>query len=431
VSSVRRVLLVSHVFPPLVAGGAARAGQFARLLPDFGWEVTVLTARHASSVALDANAKGEIGNRARIIEAWSPASNLVRRGAPVHKRGWRGVLRRMARTAAFTVVFPDREVFWVPGAIRAGHKALEEEHHDAILATHAPPSDLIVGRALASAFKLPLVLDFRDLWSTLPMPVFPSALHRAAAHRVERSIVRAASRLVAVSPAMAHDLAREHGFPVEHAVAITNGFDPSDVARVFDDRQSEPRPFRLMYSGTVHIHYDLDPFWHALRSLADAGDVTPESFQVEFVGNLAAGDVEKYGLQSFVQVSPFVAHHEVFAALARADALFVVETAGYYARYGYAAKVFDYVLTGKPVLAIVDAGGNTATLLEQTGTGYLASPGDEAAIRHQLLELLKLKGRSPLTVDPDVPPLRNFNRRHLVSTLARVLDDAVTEQRNR
>jgi hypothetical protein len=167
-------------------------GQFARLLPEFGWDVTVLTAKHEG---VDSRAVAALSGRATIVDAWSP-STAIKRGAPVPKRGVRGLARRTLRTAAMSIVFPDREVFWVPGAISAGKRALEQTPHDVVFATHGPASDLIVGRALARAAKLPLIVDFRDLWSTLPMAIFTTPLHRAAARRLERSIVRDASRRI-------------------------------------------------------------------------------------------------------------------------------------------------------------------------------------------------------------------------------------------
>lgn len=422
----RRVLLVSHVFPPLVAGGAPRMGQFARLLPDHGWDVTVLTGQPPASISLDTAAEAAIAKRARIVRTWSPASSVVKRGAPVAKKGVAGLVRNVVRTAAFAVVFPDRDVFWVPAAVRAGRRALRETHHDVVLATYGPGSNLLVGRALAASARLPLVVDFRDLWSTLPMPVFASPVHRAAAHRLEHSIVGRASRLLAVAPAMASDLARTHGMDAARAISITNGFDPLDAARVHDARTSGP--FRLMYTGTVHVHYDLEPFWLALRALADAGVISPASFRVEFVGNLSLDEPRRHGVEAFVDVSPFVAHDKVFDALARADALLVVETPGYYARYGYAAKVFDYVLTGKPVVGLVDHGGNTDSLLRAAGVAHCVDPKDSAGLE-RILRALVAAGRQPAkAVDPDAPPLREFNRRHLVAHLAEVLDEVVDSE---
>jgi glycosyltransferase involved in cell wall biosynthesis len=419
-------LLVSHVFPPLVAGGAPRMGEFARLLPDHGWDVTVLTARHSAS-AIDRDGAAAIAKRARIVEAWSPTA-VVPRGVATPRRGPLAIARRFARTAVATITFPDREMLWIPAAIAAGRRALAATPHDAVLATYGPASTLLVGAALARRFGLPLVVDFRDLWSTLPMPSFPTPLHRAAARRIERAIVRSASKIVAVSPGMAESLAASHGLPADALVAITNGFDPADAERAVDARNGRARPFRLVYSGSINAHYDLGPLWRALATLAEAGRIHPETFRVEFVGNLAVGDPARHGVAAFVDTQPFVPHARVFDAFAHADALLVVETPGYYARNGYAAKVFDYLLTGKPVLAIVDRDGNTDRLLRQAGVGRTVEPGDEAGLRRALEELVAAKGAPAKAIDCDAPPLRDFNRRHLVGKLASVLDAVVATE---
>jgi hypothetical protein len=62
---------------------------------------------------------------------------------------------------------------------------------------------------------------------------------------LERSVVRSASRIVAVAPKMASSIAETHGVDLSRAVSITNGFDPSDAKRAVDLRPAGERPFRL------------------------------------------------------------------------------------------------------------------------------------------------------------------------------------------
>lgn len=404
-------------------------GQFAKLLPEFGWDVTVLTGLHRSSVAIDAPAIDALQGRTNIVRAWSPASAIATRGRAAPRYGLKSVVRRAVRTTVMSMMFPDREILWVPAAVAAGTRALRAQPHDAVLATYSPGTNLIVGRMLARAFNLPLLVDFRDLWATLPVDsAFVTRAHRALALRLEGSLVRSAARIIAVAPRMASSIASTHGVPERLAISITNGFDPADVVRAVDRREAGDRPFRLVYTGSVHALYDLEPFWHAIRALADRNVITPESFRIEFVGNLAIEDVRRHGLESYVEIHPFVPHEQVFEALGRADALFVVETPGYYAEFSYAAKVFDYLLTGKPVLALVETGGNTFRLLAAAGVGYCAEAHDAAGLQQQLERLLALKGAPPREIDAEAAPLRAFNRRWLVERLAQVLDEVVADE---
>jgi glycosyltransferase involved in cell wall biosynthesis len=408
-------------------------GQFARMLPDVGWNVTVLTARHSATTSIDRTEADQIAARASVIEAWSPTSTVSRRGKPVARVGLRGAVRSAARFVSRSVLFPDREALWIPSALRAGRRALAQERHDVVFASYGPASNLVIGWQLARERRIPLVIDFRDLWATLPVETaFVSQVHRALAFRTEERILRSASRITAVAPRMAASLAEVHQIAPEKAVSITNGFDPSDVERVRDQRGPEPRPFRLMYAGSVHADYDLSPFWKALKLLAADRTITPETFRVEFVGNLDQAEPRAHGVDAFVETTPFVPRARLFDELARADALLVVETPGYYAQFSYAAKVFDYLLTGKPVVAIVDAGGNTATLLTQARVGFCAEDRDPVSVRRAIERVLGRKGAPPRDVHPDEEPLRKFSRQYLVTQLATVFDDVVrTEPRGR
>jgi len=423
---VKRVLYVSYIFPPMVAGGAPRAHQFCKYLPEHGWAPTVLTGPVAAGSAVDDAALGELPDCVEVVRADCPLAARGARGAPDRRRGLAGIARRAAQTASRLVLVPDRQVLWKRRAVRAGLAALGRARHEAVLATFGPGTNLLVGRRLAEASGLPLVVDFRDLWADLPHPVFPTPLHRSFAGRLERRAVAAASRIVAVSERMAAHLAERHGRRPEEAAAITNGFDPADAGRVRDERgpAADGRPFRLCYTGSVYGQYDLGPFLDVLGGLLREGTVDPAALRVEFTGNFPPEEAARRGLSAVVECRPHVPHAGVFEAFARADALLMIEAPGYWAEFSYAAKVFDYLLPGKPVLALVEPGGNSARLLEAAGLGRVAHPADRAAIRRALLDCLALKGAPPKAMDISRPPLAGFDRRRLAGKLAAVLDDA-------
>jgi glycosyltransferase involved in cell wall biosynthesis len=422
---VRRLLYVSYIFPPMVAGGAPRAHQFCKYLPEFGWAPTVLAGPAAASEAVDDAALAELPDCVRVVRADCLLAERAPRGAVNPPGGLGGWLRRAARTAARLALVPDRQVLWKANAIRAGREALARERHDAIFATFGPGTNLLVGEELARRSSLPLVVDFRDLWSDLPYPVFPTPLHQRLSERMERRVVAAARRITAVSGQMAERLARRHGRRPEEAAAVPNGFDPADLAKVRDERgPAAGRPFRLTYAGSVYERYDLGPFLDVLGELVREGRATPETLRVEFVGNFPPEEAARRGLSAIVECRPYVPHAGVFGVLARADALLMIEAPGYWAEFSYAAKVFDYLLPGKPVLALVEPGGNSARLLEAAGLGRIAHPADRGAIRKALLECLALKGAAPKAMDITRPPLADFDRRRLAARLAGVLEEA-------
>ena len=120
---MKRVLFVSHIFPPMVAGGATRVGRFARYLPEFGWMPTILTGPLVEATAVDAGALEQIPSVVEVVRAHAPFSKIGPRGSPNPTTGLAGLKRRLMRFAMHMTCIPDRQIFWVPYALRAGRRA--------------------------------------------------------------------------------------------------------------------------------------------------------------------------------------------------------------------------------------------------------------------------------------------------------------------
>jgi glycosyltransferase involved in cell wall biosynthesis len=337
---------------------------------------------------------------------------------------WRGGLRRLAVRAARLLAFPDRQLTWYPGAVRLGRSLIERDRPDVIMASYGPGTSLLVAARLARGAGLPLVLDFRDLWSDLPLDVFATRWHRRAAAWLERRCVARAARVTCTSERMASHLAERHGRPPEDVIAIPNGFDPAWLDRPTPAPPRPDGPVRLVYAGAVRRPHRLEPFFRALRNGVDSGAITPASLEIAFVGNLDHALPQRFGLDDMVQCGGFVPHAEIAALLDGADALLLIEHPGYWGKFSYSAKVFDYAIIGKPVLALAEDDSNSAGLLRALGTGIIVGPDDERGILTALVELIREARSAPCTVNPSKPPLSQFDRRYLAGRLAATLADA-------
>ncbi|HEY6671819.1 MAG TPA: hypothetical protein VIZ91_04875 [Solirubrobacterales bacterium] len=98
---MRRVLIVAYYFPPIGGIGSIRLASFARDLPTFGWQPTVIAPRrtpHPGGAELD------------------PGIEVVRSTST--EAG-----RYLARLSP-RLVYPDPQFGWYPGAVRAGRALL-------------------------------------------------------------------------------------------------------------------------------------------------------------------------------------------------------------------------------------------------------------------------------------------------------------------
>lgn len=387
---------------------------------------TILTSPSAGRAAVDGSALAALSPEIQIARAYCPIAAQGLRGHARAVQGVSGNARRFAKLASKIAMIPEPFAPWIPFALAKGRELLSATPHDAVLATYGPPANLLVGAALARAHRLPLVLDFRDLWSDLPFAKFPSAVHHAIVRRIERSVVRQARGVTSVSDAMSEHLRAQFSLSAERVATVVNGFEESTLALVSDGRRDPGRPFRICYSGAAYEGYDLSPFLQAVKQLADDGAITPRSFRFLTLGSFAHDVAERHGVGSFHDSEPFIPRAQMFARFAEVDAFLLVEMGAYGAKMGYPVKMFDYLLTGKPILGLVVEGGNAQALLRAIGPQHHPVPNDVTMIAATLRTLLSVRNSPPTSVHVDRPPLAGFSRRRNVATLAAMLDRSVS-----
>src|SRR3712207_2800304 len=70
----KRVLIIAYMFPPIGGIGVIRPVQFAKYLPQFGWEPVILTVAQTDEYMMDASLLAELPPSVKIYRArsWEP-----------------------------------------------------------------------------------------------------------------------------------------------------------------------------------------------------------------------------------------------------------------------------------------------------------------------------------------------------------------------
>ncbi len=97
-------------------------------------------------------------------------------------------------------------------------------------------------------------------------------------------------------------------------------------------------------------------------------------------------------LQSHIHFAGYVSHQEVFDFYTKADALVLILTDTKNAKGNIPGKLFEYLATGLPVLALGDPQGDSSEILSQAGAGAVLSHGDQPAMRQALRRLYQTTG---------------------------------------
>jgi len=153
----------------------------------------------------------------------------------------------------------------------------------------------------------------------------------------------------------------------------------------------------VLHLGDLYGGRRVDTFCQAVQNLVRSGKINPGSLTILFLGNndpsilKAACQLAPELTQSkYIEFRDRVSWQEGQKLLAEADLLLIIQGN----HRGVTAKFYEYLATGKPILAIVRE-GPLGAMLRATGAGLSADPEDPAQISAKFLEALALPIRSP------------------------------------
>ena len=427
------VLIISYLFPPAGGVGVQRALSLTKYLPDYGLQVHVLKAANAASPVRDTDLLRQIPASVTVHNAFTPelpfavrqgiwrwfangaSRNGVAANARVRERGWKQAALDWGRR----LLAPEPEVLWVPFALHAARKIVRQCCIDAVLVTAPPFSAFLIGNTLKTEFpNLKLISDFRDDWLRFYVGTFDyqsnDYVKRRATAIERQTIERSDSVVVVTSTMLDHIRARYPDQQPQKFAFIPNGYDPETF------KGWQPRPHQrgkvvITHVGTV---YSASSPRYYLDGLDQMPEEVRNGVETRFVGRIA--DAERCHLRnrrSTVHLMDFVPQQQAIEEMAEADYLLLTMTDG----PSLTGKIFEYLATGKPILAITPLDGEVARILRETKSGWCASPNDQAGICAMLTAAYEQSrtGRSEFQPDRDV--IRRFERPRLAGAFAKLL----------
>ncbi|HWJ21411.1 MAG TPA: hypothetical protein VNS52_03570 [Gemmatimonadaceae bacterium] len=461
VGTGRRLILISHHFPPGQSVGALRWQMMARYAAERGWGLDVVTldpASHREGVDLSrldelppgvrvytvplvrSRVEGMVNRTWRIVRRLrdvasrgrrrqpaslaAPADEAPRRAAPAYMSrgelmGKRFEPRDLLRTY-FAWVEVDLTRRWAHAAADVATRIARRGVHRAVVTSGPPHMTHEGGRLVATRTGLAFVMDLRDPWSLserLPEFVASKYWYRTAA-RYERRALRRASLVVSNTEAAARALRARHPDAAERIITVMNGCDEEPMPR----RTADGRlPFVIAYAGTIYL--DRDPrllFRAAARVVRDLA-LTPADLQFRFMGQNEGYDVvavaREEGLgDGFVLQSEPRPRRDALRFLADAALLVSLPQDS---EMAIPAKVFDYAQFDAWVLALVERESATGVLLDGSGADVVA-PKDvdtmEGVLRTHLAQYRR--GERPRALNAE----GRFSRRTQADVLLNALD---------
>jgi len=357
-----KLLLIAYEFPPVISGQAVRWYKLANAMAEAGAKIDVLAPRflnmygftgefhpgikvHRTFVGPFVGLANRLAGGASLSAAdeRTPAqtrSALARSGSAV--RAYRGVRRLLNN-----VLFPDVRTEWYPFARKALTRLVKAGGYHAIIGSHEPGVDILLGLAAKTMTGRPLILDIGDPMVT---PLAPGWRRNLDA-RFEKRACDRADHILVTCPQMRDFLIRDRAVPGDKITVVTQGFDRARpdpellayrLGREFVESMS--RRFTLVYTGNFYKDFrNPVELAVALEGLAGLG-----------IQLVAAGQNQAFrplfaSLEDNAVFMDMLDHPTSLALQAAAD---VVVNIGNRQPLQVPGKVFEYLGSGRPILHI-------------------------------------------------------------------------------
>jgi len=288
------------------------------------------------------------------------------------------------------VSIPDKYVGWIPFGVWAGIRSLRKEPADVIYAVGKPWSGFFIGYALKVFFGKPLVIDLMDPWMASTWRSSRGIVVGRLDRFLEKFIVRRADYIVANTAELRQDFLDRLGVPDDRVGVITCGYDPRVIDAAGTEQMPRSERFTITHTGTFYKKRTPLHFVMALKKLFDAGAIPADGIAVKFIGRLNTREPELMELLKDPQIAAavhredWVPHADAIRHMQSSDALLLVQPD---TQLQIPAKLYEYAYIGRPILALVDAGGAADNLIRNEGWGTTIAYNDVDAIAEALREM--------------------------------------------
>lgn len=426
----KRVLIVTYYWPPSGGSGVQRWLKFVKYLDRSGWETFVLTPENPSFQISDQSLLRDVPPNTEVLKLpiWEPYDAFFRITGLFGKKkpaamdmistGKKSFFQKMSAWVRGNLLIPDPRIFWVKPASVFLADVIRSNDIRTIITTGPPHSIHLIGLRLKKKNPdIKWIADFRDPWSewdlldTLSLTSAARNKHRS----LERKVLQAADRVITIAPYHVRLFEKLGGRKVD---LITNGFDTEDFEQV---KRVKTAKFTIRHTGVVDELRDPRPFMNALKKVVET---TPGmEVMVEFIGNVNTSFKQHIAndplLGSITKFTNTIPHKQLLQLYGETDLLLLVLAHTAIAPGNLPGKLFEYLASGIPIVAVGPVEGDAGDVLRRSKAGEIFSRDDGSSMVEMLRRHYDLwkSGGAASTTDPSP-----FTRRKLTDQLIAILE---------
>ena len=403
---MKKILIISTFYKPIQCVAANRINAFAKYLHEFGYDVTVLTCGYEYNVG--ENIEGGI----RVIRLINECKGILSPFDTQQKENKFIHYMKCLYNIGIQNISIDSDANWTKIALIKAEHLMKEYDFDYILSSALPIGPHIVGMELKKKYpKVKWIADMRDAISE---PRGVSCIYKYQIRKLEKNILNTCDYLLAVSkPQLELFKAHYEGNDIDKFYQIRNGFD-----FVFEPNRLKNKKayFSIIYAGSFYGARKPNNFFLALLRVLEKQEI---NLKVRIIGNKAPIEIP-LGLRNIVSEESTLPYEAICKEMKNADALLMV-TPSCLEKGIYTGKLFDYLGSGTPIIALAPPDDVAGQLIKQANAGYVAANEDVDAIEN-IIEKAYDDWATNAFPQPRIEVIKMHHRKEQVRRLLSVLE---------
>ena len=431
---MKKFLLITYYWPPAGGAGVMRWAKMSRYIQQFGWQPVIYTPSNGEVPVVDDSLIREIPSDIEVVRTpiWEPyqlyKTFLGRNKKEKLYSGFINEKKKASLPQKISVFIrgnffiPDARMFWIRPSIRFLKEYLKAHPVDAIVSTGPPHSMHLIAEEIHRITGIPWIADFRDPWTNIDFyqDLKLTALADAKHKRLEKKVLTNASKVVTVTWRSCDEFKALCGR--DDIVVIPNGFDDADFALKQESKLDTD--FSIVHIGSMNKDRNPHVLWTALRDLVSQHPDFSAKLKIKLIGPVdfsVRESIEQNHLQNHTTFVEFVPHTSAVALQQQSQVLLLMINNSPNARTIIPGKLYEYLGSGRPILAIGPKDSDSAHVIEMTKGGVVHDYDDLNGLKTRLMEYFALYQSGSLKGSAE--EIQKFTRRSLAGDYAKVLSE--------
>jgi len=428
---LKKVLIITYYWPPAGGPGVQRWLKFVKYLPDFGIQPVVYIPENPTYPIIDEELVSEVSEKAIILkksifEPYGFASVFSKNKT---KKISSGIIPNQKKQSLMEKLFlwirgnlfiPDARVLWVKPSVKYLEKYIRENQIDTIITSGPPHSLHLIGLGLKEKLNLKWFADFRDPWTTigyhnkLKLSASASKKHKD----LESKVLNTADVILVTSNTTKKEFEALTTKPIE---VITNGFDVEKVKK-----QTLDEKFSLAHIGSFLSERNPRILWKCLKELAKENADFKKDFELKLIGAVSQevlDAISEFKLDKYVNNLGYVSHKTAVEHQRKSQVLLLIEIDSEETKSIIPGKLFEYMVSERPIIAIGPEGSDFSEIIQNTNTGIFVKYDEIEKLKASILKYYEEFKKGQLK--SHAIGLQYYSRKSLTEKLSKVLNSRI------